>query len=71
MAHVLEAYVKKTDGAKFTGDRTRFLMLSLPLVVHDLVAPEVYPCLHLIFHMPCINNGIYVSYEMLNAHIIF
>ena len=40
-AHFLEVYIKKTDGAKFTGDRIRFLMLSLPLAVHDLIAPEV------------------------------
>ena len=38
-AHFLEVYVKKTDGAKFTGDRIRFLMLALPLAVRDLIAP--------------------------------
>ena len=36
-AHFLEVYVKKTDGAKFTGDRIRFLMLALPLAVRDLI----------------------------------
>ena len=41
-AHFLEVCVKKTEGAKFTGDRIRFLMLSLPLAVRDLIAPEVY-----------------------------
>ena len=40
-AHFLEVYIKKTDGAKFTSDRIRFLMLSLPLAVRDLIAPEV------------------------------
>ena len=40
-AHFLEVYIKKTEGAKFTGDRIRFLMLSLPLAVRDLIAPEV------------------------------
>ena len=44
-AHFLEVYVKKTDGAKFTGDRIRFLMLSLPLAVRNLIAPEV--CIYL------------------------
>ena len=44
-AHFLEVFVKRTDGAIFTGhgDRIRFLMLSLPLAVRDLIAPEVYP----------------------------
>ena len=40
-AHFLEVYVKKTENAKFTGDRVRFLMLTLPFVVRDLIAPEV------------------------------
>ncbi len=37
-AHFLEVYVEKTEGAKFTGDRVRFLMLSLPLAVRDLLS---------------------------------
>ncbi len=48
-AHFLEVFVKKTDGAKFTGDRIRFLMMSLPLAVRDLIAPEVYSkCMYVI-----------------------
>ena len=40
-AHFLEVFIKKTEGATFTGDRIRLLMLSLPLAVRDLIAPEV------------------------------
>jgi hypothetical protein len=40
-AHFLEVYVEKTENAKFTGDRVRFLMLTLPFLVRDLIAPEV------------------------------
>ena len=40
-AHFLEVYVKKTANSKFTGDRVRFLMLTLPFVVRDFIAPEV------------------------------
>ena len=40
-AHFLEVYVKKTEGATFTGDRIRFIMLTLPMAVRDLIAPEV------------------------------
>jgi hypothetical protein len=40
-AYFLEVYVKKTENAKFTGDRVRFLMLTLPFLVRDLIAPEV------------------------------
>ncbi len=41
-AHFLEANIKKTEGVKFTGDLIRFLMLSLPLAVRDLIAPKKY-----------------------------
>ncbi len=40
-AHFLEVYVKKTDNARFRGDRIRFLMLNLPFLVLDLIKPEV------------------------------
>ncbi len=40
-AHFLEVFIKKTEGATFTGDRILLLMLSLPLAVLDLIAPEV------------------------------
>jgi hypothetical protein len=41
-AHFLEVYVKKTENAKFTGDRVRFLMLTRPFVMRDLIASEVF-----------------------------
>jgi hypothetical protein len=41
-AHFLEVYVKKTENAKFTGNRVCFLMLTLPLVLCYLIAPEVF-----------------------------
>ena len=40
-AHFMEVYVKKTDNAKFTGDRIKFLMLNSPFLVCDLLKPEV------------------------------
>ena len=48
-AHFLEVYIKKTDNAKFTGDRIRFFMLTLPFLVRDLIAPVVYT-----LHISCI-----------------
>ena len=59
-AHFLEVYVKKSDGAKFTGDRIRFLMLSLPLAVRDLIAPEVYT--YTIIHQNMSKPSIYLVY---------
>ena len=39
-AHFLEVYVKKTENAKFTGDRVRFLMLTLPFLVRTSLLPR-------------------------------
>ena len=40
-AHLLELYIKKTEGAKCTADRISFFMSSLPRMVHDFIAPDV------------------------------
>jgi hypothetical protein len=56
-AHFLEVYVKRTENAKFTGDRVRFLMLTLPCLVRDLIAPEVS-------RYSCINSGLHVIYQV-------
>ena len=34
-------YINGKENAKLTGDRMKILMLSLPLMVRDLIAPEV------------------------------
>jgi hypothetical protein len=48
-AHSLEVYAKKTEGAKFTGDMIRFLMLALPLpvAVRDLIVRRYIPFIQL------------------------
>ncbi len=46
--------MKKTERAKFTVDRIRFLMLSLPLAGRDLIAPDVYQRLYIKYHIPYI-----------------
>ena len=40
-AHFHDIYVKKKEGATYTGDRMKMLMLTLPFMVRDLIAPEV------------------------------
>jgi hypothetical protein len=47
-AHFLEVYVKKTENAKFTGDRVRFLMLTLPFIVLALIAPGYFNILDIL-----------------------
>jgi hypothetical protein len=68
-AHFLEVYVKKTEGAKFTGDRIRFLMLSLPHAVRDLIAPEVsyfsIICIIFLSYFSHISFIIHVTYDRL------
>ena len=34
------------ENAKMTGDRMKMLMLTLPFMVRDLIAPEVHSALH-------------------------
>ena len=39
--HFYDMYINGKDYAKLTGDRMKNLMLSLPFMVRDLIAPEV------------------------------
>ena len=40
-AHFSDMYINGKENAKLTGDRMKILMLSLPFMVRDLIAPEV------------------------------
>jgi len=40
-AHFYDMYVQKHEGKHMTGDRVRILLLMLPFVFRDLIAPEV------------------------------
>ena len=39
--HFMDMYVDKHTGKHMTGDRVRILLLTLPFVLRDLIAPEV------------------------------
>jgi hypothetical protein len=41
-AHFHDIYIDGKECAKMTGDRMKMLMLTLPLMVRDLIAPEVH-----------------------------
>jgi hypothetical protein len=43
-AHFHEIYIDGKEHAKMTGDRMKMLMLTLPFMVRDLIAPEVVWC---------------------------
>ena len=58
-AHFLEVYVKKTENAKFTGDRVRFLMLTLPFVVRDLIVLRYLDILEYSLYISCIYSDMY------------
>jgi hypothetical protein len=60
-AHFLEVHVKRTENAKFTSDRVRFLILTLPCLVLDLIAPEVS---RYSLNITYINNGLHVIYQV-------
>ena len=40
-AHFHDIYINGKDNAKMTGDRMKMLMLTIPFMVRDLIAPEV------------------------------
>ena len=39
--HFIDTYVDKHTGKHLTGDRMRILLLTLPFLLRDLIAPEV------------------------------
>ena len=39
--HFTDMYVDKHTGKHMTGDRVRILLLTLPFLLRDLIAPEV------------------------------
>ena len=39
--HFYDMYINKHEGKHLTGDRIRILLLSLPFLLRDLIAPEV------------------------------
>ena len=41
-AHFHDMFIDGKDNAKMTGDRMKMLMLTLPFMVRDLIAPEVH-----------------------------
>ena len=43
-AHFYDMYINKHEGKHLTGDRIRILLLTLPFVLRDLIAPEVNLC---------------------------
>ena len=40
-AHFYDMYINKHEGKHLTGDRVRILLLTIPFVLRDLIAPEV------------------------------
>ena len=40
--HFYDLYIHGKENAKLTGDRMKLLMLTLPFMARDLIAPEVY-----------------------------
>ncbi len=64
-AHFHDIYIDGKENAKMTGDQMKMLMLTLPFMVRDLIAPEVLLSLYIMVHtvsypyIPC-----YTVYEL-------
>ncbi len=48
LIHFHDLYIDGKENAKMTGDRMKMLMLSLPFMVRDLIAPEVLQYMHVL-----------------------
>ncbi len=46
-AHFYDMYIRQHDGKHMTGDRMKILLLNMPFLLRDLIAPEV-PYSHII-----------------------
>ena len=49
-AHFHDIYIDGKENAKMTGDRMKMLMLTLPFMVRDLIAPEVLISWYILVH---------------------
>jgi hypothetical protein len=49
-AHFHDIYIDSKENAKMTGDRVKTLMLTLPFMVRDLIAPEVHSSLYILVY---------------------
>ena len=55
--HFYDLYINGKENAKLTGDRMKLLMLTLPFMARDLIAPEVYPLLiDYPISIPCLSH---------------
>ena len=58
-SHFHDVYIDGKENAKMTGDRMKMLMLTLPFLVRDLIAPEV-----------AVNSVIYIDISCLLKYIL-
>ena len=60
--HFHDIYIDGKENAKMTGDRMKMLMLTLPFMVRDLIAPEVLLCMHTLVctSMYCVDLCMYL-----------
>ena len=49
-AHFHDIYIDGKEHAKMTGDHMKMLMLTLPFMVRDLIAPEVFLCWYILVY---------------------
>ena len=65
-SHFHDIYIDGKENAKMTGDRMKMLMLTLPFMVRDLIAPEVIVCTGLYF-VVLYCSGYILVYTRLNS----
>ena len=51
--HFYYLYIDGKENAKMTGDQMKMLMLTLPFMVWDLIAPKVLQCMYVLVCTTC------------------
>jgi hypothetical protein len=64
-AHFYDMYINKHEGKHLTGDRIRILLLTLPFVLRDLIAPEVNLLYAMLYNM--LHNIHKILHNMLHS----
>jgi hypothetical protein len=71
-AHFHDIYIDGKENAKMTGDCMKMLMLTLPFMVCDLIAPEVHSSLHILVSTSNIkvHTSVYGVYTSIYADML-
>jgi hypothetical protein len=66
-AHFYDMYIRQHDGKHMTGDQIKILLLNMPFLLRDLIAPEVSYTLIITLYMIFYTVSYTTSYHNLHS----